>query len=106
MVVFANQSVQSPEHITTQWRGIISGWAGRKAAVGAAAGKTVDVALSAPFDMGDFGHGSSPICIREANTNTTIMGNGTVFIAPEFECMHQVSCGNSFDVANSTALAI
>jgi hypothetical protein len=78
MIIFANQSVQSPEHITTQWRGIISGWAGLKAAVGAAAGKTATIALSTPFSMTSFGKGSF-INISKADTNITIMGNGAVF---------------------------
>jgi hypothetical protein len=81
MIVFANQSVQSPEHITTQWRGTISGWAGLKAAVGAAAGKTATIALSTPFSMTGFSKADegSFINISKADTNITIMGNGAVF---------------------------
>jgi hypothetical protein len=56
----------------------IGTWSGLKTAVAAAAGKTVALTLSTPFDMTGFAAGSA-IEIETEHTTITIVGNGAVF---------------------------
>jgi hypothetical protein len=58
----------------------IASWTSLSSSIAAAAGKTVTLTLSAPFDMTGFQSGSS-IHISTAQTAITIVGNGAVFDA-------------------------
>jgi hypothetical protein len=79
----------------------IGTWSALKTAVGAAAGKTVTLTLSTPFDMTGFQDGSC-IDITTAQTAITIVGNGAVFDAGGKDKLFNVYPTVSLEMSNVT----
>jgi parallel beta-helix repeat protein len=79
----------------------IGTWSALKTAVGAAAGKTVTLTLSTPFDMTGFQRGST-IGIGTAKTVITIVGNGAVFDAVDKDQFFWVEQGAALVMSNVT----
>jgi hypothetical protein len=77
----------------------IASWNTLSSSIAAAAGKTVTLTLSTPFDMTGF---SSHIGIGTAQTSITIVGNGAVFDAGNLEYFFFVGPAVALAMSNVT----
>jgi parallel beta-helix repeat protein len=74
----ANATSNNTRTVSTDIDSTIASWTSLSSSIAAAAGKTVTLTLSTPFDMAGF---SSSISMQTAQTAITIVGNAAVFDA-------------------------
>jgi hypothetical protein len=74
----ANATINNTRAVSTDIASTIASWTSLSSSITAAAGKTMTLTLSTPFDMTGF---SSYIHMQTAQTSITIVGNGAVFDA-------------------------
>jgi hypothetical protein len=76
----ANATSNNTRTVRTDIASTIASWTSLSSSIAAAAGKTVTLTLSTPFDMTGFQSGSA-IEMKTAQTAITILGNAAVFDA-------------------------
>jgi hypothetical protein len=77
----ASTHIASTHIASTHTASTITSWTSLSSSIAAAAGKTVTLTLSTPFDMAGFKSGSA-VKISAAHTHITIVGNGAVLLQP------------------------